>query len=275
MKGLIMKNRCDSFFMRFPEGKAKALTLSYDDGVEQDIRLIDIMQKHGLKGTFNLNSGCYAPEGAVYPEGKIHRRMSKNKCIEVYKNSGMEVAVHGLTHPRLERLPKHICAYDILQDRANLEEDYDVIVRGMAFPYGTYNDEVVKVLRECGIVYARTVVSTERFDIPTDWLRLPATCHHKNPRLMELAQKFVEKKIDALPTLFYLWGHSYEYESDNNWNVIEEFAEYTGNRADIWYATNIEIYDYIEAYKQLVFSMDGSKVYNPTSMPLYFQYNEQ
>lgn len=65
-------------FMRFPGGKKKALTLSYDDGVEQDIRLIDIMKKNGLKGTFNLNSGCYAPEGTVYPAGTIHRRMTKN-----------------------------------------------------------------------------------------------------------------------------------------------------------------------------------------------------
>ena len=64
-------------FMRFPGGKKKALTLSYDDGVEQDIRLIDIMKKNGLKGTFNLNSGCYAPEGTVYPAGTIHKQQKE------------------------------------------------------------------------------------------------------------------------------------------------------------------------------------------------------
>lgn len=87
--------------MRFPGGKKKALTLSYDDGVEQDIRLIDIMKKNGLKGTFNLNSGCYAPEGTVYPVGTIHRRMTKNQVTKLYSESGMEVAVHGLMHPHL------------------------------------------------------------------------------------------------------------------------------------------------------------------------------
>ena len=87
------------YFMRFPGGVSKALTLSYDDGVEQDIRLIEIMQKHGIKGTFNLNSGFYSPEGTVFPEGQIHRRLSKSQAQAVYKNSGMEVAVHGLTHP--------------------------------------------------------------------------------------------------------------------------------------------------------------------------------
>ena len=48
-----------SIFIQFPKGKRKALTLSYDDGVEQDIRLIENMKQHGLKGTFNLNSGLH------------------------------------------------------------------------------------------------------------------------------------------------------------------------------------------------------------------------
>ena len=42
--------------MLFPGKKRKVLTLSYDDGVEQDIRLVEIMKKHGLKGTFNINT---------------------------------------------------------------------------------------------------------------------------------------------------------------------------------------------------------------------------
>ena len=103
-----------NIFMRFPEGKKKALTLSYDDGVEQDIRLIEIMQKHGLKGTFNLNSGLYAPEGTVYPTGTIHRRMTKKQVTELYKESGMEVAVHGLTHPFLEQLPENVCLNEVI-----------------------------------------------------------------------------------------------------------------------------------------------------------------
>lgn len=260
-----------SIFMRFPGGCPKAVTLSYDDGVEQDVRLIEIMKKHGLKGTFNLNSGVYAPEDQVWPSGKIYRRMSKSKAIALYKHSGMEVAVHSLTHPYLEQLPVCTCTYEVLQDRMNLENDYECIVRGMAYPYGTYNDDVVASLKQCGIVYARTIESTEKFQIPTDWLRMPATCHHKNPALMELARKFVEAPGKQTPMLFYLWGHSYEFDADDNWKVIEDFAEYMGFREDIWYATNIEIYDYIEAYHQMIVSADGSKFYNPTSKRLYFK----
>lgn len=257
-------------FMRFPGGKAKALTLSYDDGVEQDIRLVDIMKKHGLKGTFNLNSGLYAPEGTVYPPGQFHRRMTLKMTQDLFKDSGMEVAVHGYTHPFLEQLPVHQCNYEVLQDRMSMEKDFDCIVRGMAYPFGTYSDQVVNVLKACGIAYSRTVESTRRFDIPTDWLRMPATCHHNDPKLMELAHSLVERPVNRAPELFYLWGHSYEFEINDNWNVIEEFAEYIGNRDNIWYATNIEVYDYVAAYKQLQFSVTGNKVYNPTNTELYF-----
>lgn len=258
-------------FMRFPGGKAKALTLSYDDGVEQDIRLMGIMGKHGLKGTFNLNSGAFAAEGTVYPAGQIHRRMTESQVKEVYGNSGHEVAVHGLTHPFLEKLPENMAMWELIKDRENLENLFGVIVRGMAYPFGTYSDTVVECLKKAGLVYGRTVISSHSFDIPKDWLRLEATCHHNDPELMPLAEKFIADKPVVAPWLFYLWGHSYEFEADDNWDVMEKFADLAGNREDVWYATNIQVYDYVQAYGRLEFSADGRQVYNPAAVELYFE----
>ena len=262
-----------NLFMRFPGGKSKTVTLSYDDGVEQDIRLIEIMQKHGLKGTFNINSGGYAAEGTVFPPGKVSRRMTFKQAQELYLDSGMEVAVHALTHPFLEQLPVECCTYEVMKDRENLEEQYGTLIRGMAYPYGTFSDQVVESLRCCGIAYARTTISSHRFKMPKDWLRLEATCHHRDEKLMELAEEFVNAPGNKAPLMFYLWGHSYEFEGADNWNVIEEFAEYMGGRQDIWYATNIEIYDYEEAFKRLKFSVNSKRVYNPTLYEIYFNYN--
>lgn len=259
-------------YMRYPNGLKKALTLSYDDGVEQDIRLIEILDRHGIKGTFNINSGSFAPEGTVYEAGTIHRRMSEKQVYELYSKGEHEVAVHALNHPHLEQLPRSSMTYEVLQDRVNLEKLFGCLVRGMAYPYGTTSDDVVDTLRACGIAYSRTTVSTERFDLPQDWLRLPATCHHKNPRLMELANRFLESKPQWTPQMFYLWGHSYEFESDNNWNVIEAFAELMGGREDIWYATNIEIYDYVQDYKRLIWAADDHIVHNPTNRTLFFKH---
>lgn len=261
-----------SIFLRFPKGRAKALTLSYDDGVEQDIKLLELMNKYGLKGTFNLNSGLYAEEGTVYPKGQIHRRMTKKQITETFKNSGQEVAVHSLTHPFLEQLPDPMVVTEIIKDRENLEAQFGTIVRGMAYPFGTLSDNVVRALQACGIVYSRTIISTNDFRIPTDWLRLTATCHHNSPELQSLAKKFVEDKVTQAPYLFYLWGHSYEFEADDNWNVIEDFAKFISNRDDIWYATNIEIYDYIDAYNRLIFSVDGKRVKNPSNTKVWFEY---
>lgn len=264
-----------NIFLRFPEGMAKALTLSYDDGVEQDVKLIEIMNKYGLKGTFNLNSGLYASEGTVYKEGEIHRRMTEKQVTKLYKNSGHEIAVHALTHPHLEQLPTNMVVKEIIKDRENLEKQFGTIVRGAAYPYGTMNDKVAEILRDCGIVYSRTVVSTNDFGIPKDWLHLNATCHHNSPELKNLAKKFARDEVSSAPYLFYLWGHSYEFEVNDNWEVIEDFAKYIGNRADIWYATNIEIYDYIDAYNRLIFSVDGKYVENPSSKKLWFKYDQK
>ena len=260
-------------FMRFPGGLAKAFTLSYDDGVEQDVQLIKIFDKYGLKCTFNINSGSFAPEGTVFAPGNVHRHLTEAATRETYANTVHEVAVHTYNHPHLECLPMAEVVYQVIKDRENLENMFGRPIRGMAYPYGTFNDTVVEALRACGVVYSRTTVSTENFDLPKDWLRLPATCHHKNPRLMELGQKFIDMKLTDgghAPKLFYLWGHSYEFEQDNNWERIEDFCAMISGKEDIWYATNIEIFEYMEAYSRLVWSADSKYVYNPTNFTIWF-----
>lgn len=248
--------------MRYPNGLAKAVTLSYDDGVVQDVRLIEIMSKHGLKGTFNINSGLIG-------EGQ---RLTKEEILKLYPESGNEVAVHGFDHPHYEEMYAADITWDVILDRKNLEEIFGTVIRGMAYPFGTYNDEVVNCLKACGIAYSRTVRSTHAYNLPTDWLRLDPTCHHADPKLMEMTDFFVNHKRRAHDPclMFYLWGHSYEFDDNNNWEIIEEFAEKIGGKDDIWYATNIEIYDYVKKFRQMIYNAEGTKAYNPTDIDLWF-----
>ena len=155
--------------MRFPAFLGKALTLSYDDCVQSDARLIEIMQKNGLKGTFNINSGLFAKEGTVYPKGQAFRRMSKKEAYSLYKNSGMEIATHAFNHPHLESLTKAEITGEIMLDRVDIEKETGVITRGHAYPYGTFSDTVVDCLQACGMLYARGVCATNKFDIPKDF----------------------------------------------------------------------------------------------------------
>lgn len=256
--------------MRLKDGKMKVLTLSYDDGVVQDIRLIEIMNKHGLKGTFNINTGSYLPEDAV--REKYYGRMKLSEAKELYLNSGHEVAAHGLTHPFLEKLDTAEIIYEITEDRKNIEKEYGTITRGMAYPYGTYNATVVDVLAKCHIAYARTTRATFRFDFPENWLTLHPTCHHNYEKLDELLDRFINvPNRGANLEMFYLWGHSYEFDNNDNWDVIERFAEKAGGHEHIWYATNIEIYDYVKAYERLQTSYDKKMIHNPTAVDVWFE----
>ena len=261
-------------FMLFPGGKQKALTLSYDDGVQQDIRFIETLDKYGIKCTFNINGSAFEEEERTYPAGQVHRRMARREALEVYNKAianGHEVATHGYTHPYLDRIPSEMVAYEIVEDRKQLEDMFGKIIKGHAYPFGTTANHVVDTLRSCGILYARTTVATKRFDIPTDWLRLPSTCHHNAPELMQLADNFLNvPERYPNPKLFYLWGHTYEFDNNKNWEVIEKFAEYVGNRDDVWYANNMQVYEYVEAYRALQFSANGNIVYNPSAITVWF-----
>ena len=62
----------------------------------------------------------------------------------------------------------------------------------------------------------------------------------------------------------YVWGHTYEFDNDNNWELIEELFEKATKEDDIWFATNMEIYEYVENFKNLIFSADGNTICNPT-----------
>lgn len=247
-------------FLRFPEFRMKALTLSYDDGPADDARLVSILNEHGLKCTFNINSGSF----------RGWNGMSPAETLAYYKKGGHEIAVHGYRHLSLTEVPSEMAVNDIIEDRRNLEAMTGDIVTGMAYANGSFDDSVVEILKRCGIKYSRTCVSTGGFDIPSDWLRLPPTCHHNDPRLPELIEQFLSDRQASYywsnrPMLFYLWGHSFEFPHKDNWHLIEDFAERFGGRDNIWYATNGEIFDYVTAYDRLEFDVLGKTVHNPTS----------
>ena len=258
----------------YPQGKEKALTLSYDDGVDTDIRFIELLEKYNIKCTFNINAGLFTREGAKREEGQIHFRLPKSEILRLYDNPRVEVATHGYSHPRFQLLPTAQCVTEIVEDRKELERMFGKIIRGHAYPFGTYNDKTIEVLGNAGIVYARTVMSTHNFLLPENWLTLHPTCHHADAKLPELTERFLNGGIGENDGwLFYLWGHTYEFRRDNNWNVIEEFFEKVSGNDNIWYATNIEVYDYVTAYKRLQFSLDADIIHNPSSIDVWIRLN--
>jgi hypothetical protein len=241
-----------TIYFTFPGGLFKALTLSYDDGNTADRRLVSILDKHALKCSFHLNGGLFGRDG----------RIGAGEVAGLY--SRHEVSCHSLTHPSLARCPREQIVRQILDDRKALEDLVGYPVRGMSFPNGSYNSEILGMLPSIGIEYARVVPTTGTFYMPDNFLEWRGSCHH-NDQLMSKAREFLDLKNSQHLFLMYVWGHSYEFDRDGNWSLIEDFAETISGRSDIWYATNIEIVDYMNRCKGLRFSSDVSMVYNPAA----------
>lgn len=228
-------------------GKNKALTFSYDDGVTQDIRLIEILNKYNLKGTFNLNSELLGKAGELVRDGvKISHNKNKPEDIKsIYE--GHEVAVHTLTHPNLTAVEDdNEILRQVEQDRINLSELVGYEVVGMAYPGGgvNCNDRVAKLIRDNTVIkYARTVDVTKSFEPFDDLYQYKGTLyHHVNwDILFDMGREFLELKTDT-PKVFYIWGHAYEFDIyPERWEIFEEFCKMMSNRDDIFYGTNKEV----------------------------------
>ncbi len=220
-------------------GKNKALTFSYDDGVEMDRRLVGIFNNYGMKCTFNLNSGIMTPASCWEKNCVKIRRMSPEGLPELYK--GHEIAVHCSTHPDLTQLTPDEARREIMDDKKTLESLFGCEIKGMAYPYGTYNDTIVDIVKDCGIKYSRTCEDTHGFALPEKLLTFGATCHHDYIGLWALLDRFLAYDGEA-PALFCVWGHSYEFSAYDNWSRIERFCKMAAGRDDIFYGTNSEVF---------------------------------
>ena len=228
-------------------GKNKAITFSYDDGVTQDIRLIEIFNKYNLKGTFNLNSELLGQSDSFATHGvRISRTKNNAKDIK-YIYDGHEVAVHTLTHPNLVDIEDdEEVLRQVEQDRVNLSELVGYEVEGMAYPCGppNCNQRVANIIKNNTIIkYARTVDVTKSFESYEDLYQYKGTLyHHKDWNILfDMGKKFLELQTDT-PKVFYIWGHSYEFDIyPERWEMFEEFCKMMSNKPDIFYGTNKEI----------------------------------
>ena len=268
-------------FLRFPEGKAKAVTFSYDDGTKSDIRLADTLSRYGLKGTFNLCSYNLHSE----------KKMSLEEIKTHILDAGHEIAIHGDVHKALAYCSPLEGIQEVLNCRLELEKTFDRIIRGMAYADAPSHNvscgkteyaKIKQYLADLGVVYSRTHGGdNDSFALPQDWHAWMPTVKHTNPMALKYAEQFLELDCDKqycarrYPRLYYVWGHSVEFNRDNNWEFLDVLCEKLSGHEEVWYATNMEIYDYVQAYKALVFSADSKRVYNPTIMKIWFDIDKQ
>ena len=227
------------------QGKMKAVTFSYDDGVTQDRRLIRIFEKYGLKCTFNLNSGVLGKAGSLVREGVTVAHVKPRPCEVKAIYEGHEIAAHTLTHPDLSKLPDDEIVRQVEEDRLALSDIAGYEVVGMAYPGGTgcMNDRVADLIRtKTGVKYARTTTSTHTFDLQDDLIVFDPTVYHHTEwdRLFSLGEEFLSLRPDT-PKLFYIWGHAYEFDIHDDWDRFEDFCRLISGQSGIFYGTNREV----------------------------------
>ena len=227
-------------------GKMKALTFSYDDGVTQDKRLVEIFNKYGLKATFNINSELLGRENSLIRDGVEIRHDKILPCEVKTLYSGHEIAAHTLTHPSLVKLEDDAeIIRQVEEDRKNLSALAGYEVVGFAYPGGgvNYNERIADLIRiNTGIRYARTTTPADDLDIQDDlFVFRPTVYHHTEfDKLFELGERFLALKPD-LPQCLYGWGHSYEFDIRDEWDRFEEFCAMMSEKDDIFYGTNREV----------------------------------
>lgn len=238
----------------FPGGRSRAVTLSFDDDTASNRRFVEIANSHQLKATFNLNSGYFGNNNLAADEIKA-------------LFAGHEVASHTVRHTGLWNAPDELARAEIMDDRLALERLVGYPVRGMAYPCGAVKQNASELFPALGIDYARGIREDGDFTIvrdPYDWA---ATCHHSN--MLVHAEAFLASS--NTPALLYVWGHAYEFDNSGNWDLLEKFGKRVGGRKGIWYATNIEIVDYLNAARHLQVSADGRKVTNPSRITVWLR----
>ena len=247
--------------LTYPEWKYKALTFSYDDAGLADRRLVGIFNKYGMRGTFNVSSNRLG-YGNFLPESEL---------AKLYGNH--EIASHGKNHKNMPSLPLKDQHKEIADDLSALSRIAGYPVRGFAYPYARTSAVVIDNLRKNSVRYARTCAATGDFRLPDDFMQWQPTAKHTH-NIDKIAEKYkVYKPWGGVISLCYIWGHSYEFDRDNNWDVIENFCKEMSNHPDIWYATNLEIYRYLTAYRNIVSSIDNRQLRNNSAETLYFTVN--
>ncbi len=242
----------------FPGGKTHVVTFSYDDGHKEDERLAKLFNKYKVKATFHLNGMRFAG-------------MTDDELAALGERyNGHEIACHTYHHGYPGYAPAASVVTDTMRDRELLEKIAGYPVLGMSYPYGSYSTEALEATRSCGILYSRTGNYTKNFRLPTNFLEWDPTCHHNDA--MEVVDLFIRSvnmpkgtaHKSGFRPLFFILGHSFEFRTEEDWAYMEALVEKLSGYENIWYATSMEIYTYMQAQKQLRISADEKIICNPT-----------
>lgn len=226
----------------YPGGKKKAFNITYDDGVLQDERFVALLNKYGIKGTFNLNSQLMQEEFSwTHPNGMPVTRLSPERAKHLY--DGHEIASHTLTHPYMQNLSDAELYRQLKTDKDNLEALFGREVTGFAVPFDYYDDRIAECAKACGFAYARKSDCTGHFTPCTDPYHWQTGIYHIQPGLTEFVAEFLHTQEEL--AVCQIVGHSYDLDAENLWGTLERICAAVSQCYDIWFCTNAELVEFL------------------------------
>ena len=252
----------------YPNGKTKAFVLTYDDGVLQDVRLVLLLNRYGLKGTFNLNSVLMERE-FVWQHEKIGDVRRLPNVVAAHLYDGHEVASHSCTHPDLSGMGREAIAYELGHDRWLLEQLTGQQVKGFGVPFDYYDGVAVECVRELGFVYGRGSEETRSYAPIWDPYRQQAGMFHLSGGLTEFVEGFLQTEIELANCIIV--GHSYDLDAEQLWETMEEICAKVSDCDDVLSMTHLELVEYQQAMLQA--EIKGDTVVNHSDRPLWFEIN--
>ena len=250
----------------YPGGRAKAFNITYDDGILQDVRFVELLNRYGLKGTFNLNSQLMEEEFEwVHPNGMTVKRLSRDAVRRLY--DGHEVAAHTLTHPFLNDKTEEELRWEIGEDKRRLEELFGREVAGFGVPFDYYDEKIAQCVKECGFEYGRNSELTHDYSPWRSPFAWSCGIFHLEPELEEYVEGFFRTEEEL--ALCQIVGHSYDLDAENLWDKMEHILSRVAGDGTVCSMTHLELVRYLRAMAQA--AVDEECIHNFSGATLWFR----
>ena len=252
----------------YPQGCPKAFNITYDDGVLQDVRFVELLNKYGIKGTFNLNSELIKNEFEwIHECGMVVKRLPESVVVSLYE--GHEVASHTLTHPYMYNLSENEMMYQLAEDKKNLQELFGQEIYGFAVPFDYYSEMIAKCVRNCGFEYGRNSEESYSYTPNEDYYYWRAGTFHLSPGFMEFVEGFFHTEEEL--AVCQIVGHAYDLDVENMWDVMERIFQRVKEDETILPMTTIEMARYLKAMRNTI--VTETEIRNYSDLDLWFEVN--
>lgn len=256
--------------------KQVIVTTSWDDGHKLDLRVVRLLKKYNIKGTFYI-----APKNRQYSLGeKIPRkppkywrilrfylaskghRFSKEDLLTekqiIRFSKGFEIGGHTITHPYLTEINEHEAKKEIVESKKYFEMLLNNKVVSFCYPDGRNNAQVQRIVANAGFIYARTT-QRYQFTLSKNAFESGTSLHAMNQYqdIFKIAKFTSWQPLEALSRInwellakamfdyvlknggvFHLFGHSWIIDIFDDWNKLERVLSYIGNRRGVKYVEN-------------------------------------